>query len=57
MQEDTWATNANAFVAQEDDETQTYSVRIAGFDLLGVNGYHSPPYSCLIELTYYRRHL
>lgn len=36
-QGDTWATNANAFVAQEDDETQSYSVRIAGFDLLGVS--------------------
>jgi hypothetical protein len=34
--EETWATNANAFVAQEDDATQTYSVRVAGFDLLNV---------------------
>ena len=34
--EETWATNANAFVAQEDDVTQTYSVRVAGFDLLSV---------------------
>ncbi|GBE77314.1 ARM repeat-containing protein [Sparassis crispa] len=32
--EDEWATDANAFVAQESDETNTYSVRIAGFDLL-----------------------
>nr|GAT57396.1 ARM repeat-containing protein [Mycena chlorophos] len=32
--EETWATNPNAFVAQEDDETQQYSVRVAGFDLL-----------------------
>ncbi|KAF7307222.1 ARM repeat-containing protein [Mycena indigotica] len=32
--EETWATNPNAFVAQEDDETQAYSVRVAGFDLL-----------------------
>ncbi|KAF8167572.1 armadillo-type protein [Crassisporium funariophilum] len=32
---DTWANNANAFVAQEEDETQAYSVRVAGFDLLG----------------------
>ncbi|KII94307.1 hypothetical protein PLICRDRAFT_50286 [Plicaturopsis crispa FD-325 SS-3] len=34
--EETWASDANAFVAQEDDETQQYSVRVAGFDLLGV---------------------
>ncbi|KAG6857312.1 hypothetical protein H0H87_006505 [Tephrocybe sp. NHM501043] len=37
--EDTWANNANAFVAQEDDETEAYSVRVAGFDFL----------SCLID--------
>ncbi|KAI5824132.1 ARM repeat-containing protein [Schizophyllum commune Tattone D] len=34
--EDTWASNVNAFIAQEDDETQEYSVRVAGFDILGV---------------------
>ncbi|KAJ7292991.1 armadillo-type protein [Mycena rebaudengoi] len=39
--EETWATNANAFVAQEEDETQAYSVRVAGFDLL----------ACLIDQT------
>ncbi|KAF8079173.1 armadillo-type protein [Lyophyllum atratum] len=33
--EETWAVNANAFVAQEEDETQSYSVRVAGFDFLG----------------------
>ncbi|KAF6754194.1 armadillo-type protein [Ephemerocybe angulata] len=33
--EETWTNNANAFIAQEDDETQQYSVRVAGFDLLG----------------------
>ncbi|KAJ7597774.1 ARM repeat-containing protein [Mycena floridula] len=33
--EDTWASNANAFVANEDDETAAYSVRVAAFDLLG----------------------
>ncbi|KAF5384768.1 hypothetical protein D9615_001050 [Tricholomella constricta] len=33
--EEAWANNANAFVAQEEDETQTYSVRVAGFDFLG----------------------
>lgn len=36
-QVDTWANNANAFVAQEEDETQAYSVRVAGFDLLSVS--------------------
>ncbi|KIM88892.1 hypothetical protein PILCRDRAFT_244255 [Piloderma croceum F 1598] len=44
--EDTWATNANAFVAQEDDETQSYSVRIAGFDLLGTLIDRSPAPTC-----------
>ncbi|KAJ7204351.1 ARM repeat-containing protein [Mycena pura] len=39
--EETWATNPNVFVAQEDDETQQYSVRVAGFDLL----------ACLIDQT------
>ncbi|KAJ6609355.1 ARM repeat-containing protein [Mycena sp. CBHHK59/15] len=39
--EENWATNANAFVAQEEDETQPYSVRVAGFDLL----------ACLIDQT------
>ncbi|KAJ7161233.1 armadillo-type protein [Mycena crocata] len=39
--EETWATNPNAFVAQEEDETQPYSVRVAGFDLL----------ACLIDQT------
>ncbi|PFH48408.1 hypothetical protein AMATHDRAFT_65585 [Amanita thiersii Skay4041] len=34
--EESWATNPNSFVAQEEDETQTYSVRVASFDLLGV---------------------
>ncbi|TFK26759.1 ARM repeat-containing protein [Coprinopsis marcescibilis] len=34
--EETWANNANAFIAQEEDETVQYSVRVAGFDLLGV---------------------
>ncbi|KAF8913175.1 armadillo-type protein [Gymnopilus junonius] len=31
---ETWTNNANDFVAQEEDETQAYSVRVAGFDLL-----------------------
>jgi importin-9 len=39
MQEETWASNANAFVAQEFDETQAYSVRVAGFDLLAVSSH------------------
>ncbi|KAL1950948.1 hypothetical protein VTO73DRAFT_97 [Trametes versicolor] len=34
--EDEWASNANAFVAQESDDTLSYSVRMAGFDLLAV---------------------
>ncbi|KIY50482.1 ARM repeat-containing protein [Fistulina hepatica ATCC 64428] len=40
--EETWTSNANAFVAQEGDETQAYSVRIAGFDLLGTLVERSP---------------
>ncbi|KAF8215831.1 ARM repeat-containing protein [Mycena galopus ATCC 62051] len=36
--EEMWATNPNAFVAQEEDETQPYSVRVAGFDLLARAG-------------------
>lgn len=40
-QEETWATNANAFVAQEEDDTQSYSVRVAGFDFLGVRTHSS----------------
>lgn len=34
--EEDWAADANLFVAQEDDETVAYSVRVAVFDLLGV---------------------
>ncbi|KAL0575020.1 hypothetical protein V5O48_006949 [Marasmius crinis-equi] len=34
--EETWANNANAFVAQEDDDLVNYSVRVAGLDLLTV---------------------
>ncbi|KAF8641001.1 hypothetical protein AX17_000646 [Amanita inopinata Kibby_2008] len=33
--EETWGTSPNAFIAQEEDETLAYSVRVAGFDLLG----------------------
>ncbi|VDB86276.1 unnamed protein product [Peniophora sp. CBMAI 1063] len=33
--EEDWAADANLFVAQEDDETVAYSVRVAVFDLLG----------------------
>ncbi|KAH9923163.1 armadillo-type protein [Epithele typhae] len=32
--EEEWANNANAFVAQDSDETLAYSVRMAGFELL-----------------------
>uniref|UniRef100_A0A0W0FXL4 Importin N-terminal domain-containing protein n=1 Tax=Moniliophthora roreri TaxID=221103 RepID=A0A0W0FXL4_MONRR len=34
--EETWGSNANAFVAQEDDDLANYSVRVAGLDLLTV---------------------
>ncbi|KAI0829067.1 ARM repeat-containing protein [Trametes gibbosa] len=34
--EEEWVNNANAFVAQESDDTLFYSVRMAGFDLLAV---------------------
>lgn len=42
----TWEQNANAFVAQEEDETQPYSVRVAGFDLLGVHNTFGNPFCC-----------
>ncbi|THH01586.1 hypothetical protein EW145_g6890 [Phellinidium pouzarii] len=32
--EETWGNDANAFVAHEDDESQSYSLRVAGLDLL-----------------------
>ncbi|KAF8522163.1 ARM repeat-containing protein [Hysterangium stoloniferum] len=32
--EESWASNANAFVAHEDDENLEYSLRVAGLDLL-----------------------
>ncbi|TIA84907.1 hypothetical protein E3P99_04112 [Wallemia hederae] len=34
--EDTWVSDPNAFVDDEDDETENYSLRIATHDLLGV---------------------
>ena len=34
--EDNWATDADAFIADEDDETLAYSLRIAAADLLGM---------------------
>lgn len=36
-QENNWGNDANAFVAHEDDETQSYSLRVAGLDLLAVS--------------------
>ncbi|KAJ4470827.1 ARM repeat-containing protein [Lentinula aciculospora] len=39
--EENWANNANAFVAQEDDDLAPYSVRVAGLDLL----------TCLLDRT------
>ncbi|KAH0837873.1 armadillo-type protein [Lanmaoa asiatica] len=44
---DTWATNANAFVAQEEDETETYGVRVAGFGLLNTILGRSPAEVCI----------
>ena len=37
LQEDSWINNADAFVAQEYDDSLQYSVRIAGFDLPSVS--------------------
>lgn len=58
-QEESWTTNANAFVAHEDDDAQAYGVRAAGFELLyvriGLSAYneslkasadHSEPLAC-----------
>ncbi|KAH7915756.1 armadillo-type protein [Hygrophoropsis aurantiaca] len=44
--EDTWATNANAFVAQEEDDNQAYGVRVAGFELLYTLLDRSPSQVC-----------
>ncbi|KAF9225273.1 ARM repeat-containing protein [Gyrodon lividus] len=44
--EETWAANANAFVAQEDDETDAYGVRVAGFELLNTILGRSPAEVC-----------
>ncbi|CAL1694900.1 unnamed protein product [Somion occarium] len=40
--EEQWANDPNAFVAQDSDETLQYSTRVAGFDLLSVLIEHSP---------------
>ncbi|KIJ34652.1 hypothetical protein M422DRAFT_76407 [Sphaerobolus stellatus SS14] len=41
--EETWASNANAFVAHEEEETQEYNLRVAGLDLLaGLLDRYSP---------------
>ncbi|KAF8131585.1 armadillo-type protein [Boletus edulis] len=45
--EETWVTNANAFVAQEEDETETYGVRVAGFGLLNTILGRSPAEVCV----------
>ncbi|KAG6380709.1 armadillo-type protein [Boletus reticuloceps] len=45
--EETWVTNANAFVAQEEDETETYGVRVAGFGLLNTILGRSPAEICV----------
>ncbi|KAL4067241.1 armadillo-type protein [Scleroderma yunnanense] len=44
--EETWATNANAFVAQEEDENQVYGVRVAGFEVLYTLLDRSPAQVC-----------
>ena len=35
-QEEQWANDPNAFIAQDSEETILYSARVAGSDLLGV---------------------
>ncbi|PWN46726.1 ARM repeat-containing protein [Violaceomyces palustris] len=47
--EENWANDANAFVADEDDDTMAYSLRIATADLLGtvIDQYPSPALRCL----------
>ncbi|KAN0060291.1 hypothetical protein ACQY0O_007620 [Thecaphora frezii] len=47
--EDNWANDANAFIADEDDETLAYSLRIATADLLGtlIEDYPAPALRCL----------
>jgi hypothetical protein len=37
VQAEVWVDDPNAFVADEDDEADAYSLRTAGFDLLGVS--------------------
>lgn len=50
IQEDSWASDPNAFVADEDDEMMTaYNVRSAALDLAIVS--HSPPYTSAYRLT------
>ncbi|THU95862.1 hypothetical protein K435DRAFT_859126 [Dendrothele bispora CBS 962.96] len=41
--EEEWANKANAFVAQEDDDLASYSVRVVGLDLL----------TCLMDTTHH----
>lgn len=36
-EEDDWLGDANAFVADDDDEAESYGLRTSGFDLLGVS--------------------
>ncbi|KAA1471630.1 ARM repeat-containing protein [Dentipellis sp. KUC8613] len=44
--EDDWASDANLFVSQEDDDTQAYSVRVAVFDLLSSLLQRAPASAC-----------
>ena len=52
----TWEHNANAFVAQEEDETQPYSIRVAGLDLLGVRNAVKIKNSFLILMNCFTSH-
>lgn len=36
LKEEEWLSNANAFVAQEAEDTLAFSVRLAGLDMLAV---------------------
>ncbi|KAG2358745.1 ARM repeat-containing protein [Suillus spraguei] len=53
--EETWATNANAFVAHEEDDTQAYGVRVAGFELLYTILNRSPVQICVTFQTAIRQ--
>lgn len=37
VQAEEWMEDTNAFVIDEDEETEEYSVRTSGYDLIGVS--------------------